>query len=223
MNQPPKSAKKVLVISSSPRLDGNSRLLADAALAGVREAGHPAELVHLDEHLKGFLRDCRRCRSPEGHCTIGDGFDELFRGKFLPADGVVFATPLYWYGVSGQLKTFFDRIFCYIAASYPESERVVGALTGKQIALILSSEESYTGASLGVLHEIQEYARYTHSPLVGVVQGFGNRRGDVLRDPGDPIGRARELGRRLFEIKPTDYRIDTPRAGSVWVTADAVT
>jgi len=219
-HHPPDTARRVLVISSSPRRDGNSWLLAEAALEGVREAGHSAELVYLDDHLKGFLRDCRRCRSPEGHCTIEDGFEELLLGRFLPADGIVFATPLYWYGISGQLKVFFDRIFCYIAASYPESEKVVEGLVGKQLGLVISSEESYVGASLGVLHEIQEYARYTHSPLVGFVQGFGNRRGDVRLDPGDPVGRARELGRRLFEIRPTDYRIDTPRAGSVWVTAD---
>ncbi len=218
--QSPDNTKRVLVISSSPRRDGNSRLLAEAALEGVRQVGNSAELVHLEDHLKAFLRDCRLCRSPEGHCTIEDGFEKLFVEKFLPAGGVILATPLYWYGVSGQLKTFFDRMFCYIAASYPDNERVIGSLIGKQLALLLSSEESYTGASLGVLHEIQEYARYTHSALVGVVQGFGNKRGDVLRDPGDPTGRARELGRRLFEIRTTDYRIDTPRGASVWATAD---
>ncbi len=220
MSEPSNTAKKVLVISSSPRRDGNSRRLADAALDGVREADHSAELVHLDDHLQAFLRDCRLCRSPEGYCTIDDGFDALFRKKFLPADGIVLATPIYWYGVSGQLKTFFDRIFCYIAASYPESEKIVGGLVGKKIALLLSSEESYTGASLGILHEIQEYARYTHSPFVGFVQGIGNKRGDVLQDPGDPAGRARELGRTLFDKRSTDYRLDTPRAGSVWATSD---
>lgn len=220
MAEPAGGAKKVLIVSSSPRRDGNSRFLADAALAGAREAGHSAELVHLADHLGAFLRDCRVCRSAEGHCTIGDGFDALYREKFLPADGVVLATPIYWYGVSGQLKTFFDRMFCYIAASHPESERIAEDTVGKKIALLLSSEESYTGASLGVLHEVQEYARYTHSPFVGFVQGIGNKRGDVLRDPADPVGRARELGRRLFAIRYTDYRLDTPRAGSVWATAD---
>jgi len=218
--EPAGGAKRVLIVSSSPRRDGNSRLLADAALDGAREAGHSAELVHLDDHLGAFLRDCRACRSAEGHCTIGDGFDALYREKFLPADGVVLATPIYWYGVSGQLKTFFDRMFCYIAASHPESETIADEMVGKKIALLLSSEESYTGASLGVLHEVQEYARYTHSPFVGYVQGIGNKRGDVTRDPADPVGRARELGRRLFEIRSTDYRLDTPRAGSVWATAD---
>jgi multimeric flavodoxin WrbA len=218
--RPAEGVKRVLVLSSSPRRDGNSRLLADAALDGVREAGHTAELVYLDDHLGAFLRDCRLCRGADGHCTIDDGFDALFRERFLPADGVVLATPIYWYGVSGQLKTFFDRMFCYIAASHPENEKIAGDLVGKRLALLLSSEESYTGASLGVLHEIQEYARYTHSPFVGFVQGIGNKRGDVLRDPGDPAGRARELGRRLFSMRSTDYRLDTPRAGSVWADAD---
>src|SRR3712207_4642553 len=145
----PVGAKRVLVVSSSPRRDGNSRLLADAALDGAREAGHSAERVHLHDHLGAFLLDCRVCRSAEGRCTIEDGFDALYRERFLPADGLVLATRIYWYGVSGQLKTFFDRMFCYIPASHPESERIAGEMVGKKIALLLSSEESYTGAALG--------------------------------------------------------------------------
>jgi multimeric flavodoxin WrbA len=134
----------------------------------------------------------------------------------LPAEAIVLATPLYWYGVSGQLKTFLDRLFCYIAASEPESDMFVRGLTGKRLALVIASEESYPGAPLGVVHEIQEYARYTHSPLVGVVQGIGNKRGDVRLDPADPVGRARELGRRIAVLRSTDYRLDTDRPGSVW-------
>jgi multimeric flavodoxin WrbA len=134
----------------------------------------------------------------------------------LPAEAIVLATPLYWYGVSGQLKTFLDRLFCYIAASEPESDMFVRGLTGKRLALVIASEESYPGAPLGVIHEIQEYGRYTHSPLVGVVQGIGNKRGDVRLDPADPVGRARELGRRIAVLRSTDYRLDTDRPGSVW-------
>lgn len=134
----------------------------------------------------------------------------------LPADAIVLATPLYWYGVSGQLKVFLDRSFCYIAASEPESEMFIDGLIGKRLALLIAAEESYPGAPLGVIHEIQEYARYTHSPLVGVVQGFGNKRGDVRLDPGQPLERARELGRRIEVLRSTDYRLDTDRPASVW-------
>jgi multimeric flavodoxin WrbA len=208
----------VLVVSSSPRRDGNSWRLADAALEGAREAGHAAQLVHLDDHVRHFLRDCRRCRDAAGRCTIEDGFEELLRERVVPADGIVFATPLYWYGISGQLKTFFDRLFCFIAASEPEADRFVAGLIGKRLGLVISSEETYPGASLGVVHQIQEYARYMRSDFAGLVRGIGNKRGDVLRDPAGPIAAARELGRTLFERPSTDYRLDTERPGSTWAT-----
>jgi multimeric flavodoxin WrbA len=208
----------VLIVSSSPRRNGNSRLLADAALEGAHEAGHDAEVVHLDDHLRHFLRDCRECRDAQGRCTIDDGYETLLRERVLPADGIVFATPIYWYGVAGQLKTFFDRMFCFIAASEPDSERFVAGVVGKRLGLLMSGEETYPGAALGLIHEIQEYARYTHSDFIGYVCGIGNKRGDVLRDPEDPVGAARELGRTLFERMATDYRIDTERPGSTWAT-----
>ncbi len=210
----------VLVVSSSPRRNGNSRLLAEAALEGAREAGHEVELVHLDDHMRHFLRDCRECRDANGRCTIDDGYEKLLRERVLPAEGIVFASPIYWYGVSGQLKTYFDRIFCFIAASYPRADDVVAELMGKRIALVLSAEESYHGAAAGILHQLQEYARYTHSEFVGTVAGYGNRRGDVRDDPSDPVRRARELGRRIGDLYYTDYRIDTPRNASVWQAAD---
>jgi multimeric flavodoxin WrbA len=208
----------VLIVSSSPRRDGNSRLLAEAALEGAREAGHQTELVHLDDHIRHFLRDCRTCRNDEGRCTIDDGYEELLRERVVPADGIVFATPIYWYGVSGQLKTYFDRMFCFIAASEPDSQRFVDGVIGKRLALLMSGEETYPGAMLALVHEIQEYARYTHSDFVGYVCGIGNKRGDVLQDPGHPVGAARDLGRTLFERVATDYRIDTDRPGSTWTT-----
>jgi multimeric flavodoxin WrbA len=201
----------VLVVNASPRRDGNSARLAAASAEGAREAGHAVELVHLDDHVRHFLRDCRRCRDADGHCTIDDGYERLLREQVLPAGALVLATPLYWYGVSAQLKTFFDRMFCFIAASQPDSERFVTGLSGKRLGLLVASEETYPGGALGLVHQVQEYARYTHSELVGVVRGIGNRRGEVASDPADPLGAARELGRTLAERRGTDYRIDTER------------
>jgi multimeric flavodoxin WrbA len=210
--------RTVLVLASSPRRDGNSARLAAAAAEGARAAGHEVRLEHLDDHMRHFLRDCRRCRDAEGRCTIDDGYEALLRDRVLDADGIVFATPIYWYGVSGQLKTFFDRLFCFIAASEPDADRFVAGLTRKRLALVVSSEETYPGAALALIHELQEYARYTHSDLVGVVRGIGNKRGDVLQDPSDPLGAAHELGRTLFDLQATDYRIDTERPGSTWAS-----
>jgi len=118
--------------------------------------------------------------------------------------------------LSAQTKAFFDRTFCYDAASYPDSGRVIEGMSRKRIGLVLASEETYPGASLGIVHQIQEFSCYTHSEFVGVVRGVGNSRGEVTRDPSDPILAAEQLGREIFERKYSDFRLDAQRSGRVW-------
>lgn len=207
---------RALVLSSSPRRNGNSAALAETALKGLHSAGHEAELLFADDVLSGFLRDCRQCRRPDGECNIADGFREAFFEYFLPADGFIAATPIYWYGMSAQLKTFFDRMFCYVAASHPLSVSTVGRMTGKRLGLLLSSEETFPGVGAGIVHQMQEYARYTNSTFVGTVHAYGNARGDIARDPGQPLQRAEAFGQTFFTSHASDYRIDTPRSGRVW-------
>jgi multimeric flavodoxin WrbA len=208
--------KRVLVLSSSPRRDGNSWTMAQAAAAGAREAGHDVDVAYLSDHVEGLFRDCRTCRGTYGACTIGDRYEELLIERVLPADGLVVATPLYWYGMSGALKTFFDRLFCYTSGSAPDGETVATGLTGKRAALLIACEESYRGATAGLVTQFQELTRYLHQELVGVAVGIGNSRGEVQRDPARPLEQAAELGRRLFDIRVTDYRIDTVRSNRVW-------
>jgi multimeric flavodoxin WrbA len=204
------------VLSSSPRRNGNSALLAEAVREGLAEAGHETEFVFADDILGGFLRDCRKCRKPDGECSIEDGFRSVFLDLYLPADGFIAATPIYWYGTSAQLKAFLDRTFCYYAASYPQSEQVISLMQGKRIGLVLSSEETFPMVSGAVICQIQEFSRYTRSTFVGIVHGYGNARGDVLRDPSDPIKAARRFGNEFFTRHATDYQIDTVRSGRMW-------
>lgn len=211
---------KAFVLSSSPRRDGNSAILAGEIAAGLRETGHEADLVFADDFLKDFLRDCRTCRDSDGNCSIDDGFRSVFLDKFLPADGFIAATPVYWYGPSAQLKAFFDRMFCYYAASYPGSADVIERMKNKRLGLAISSEETFPMVAAAVLTQFQEYARYSRSTFVGVVHGFGNSRGDVRRDPGDPIGAARRFGRDFFTRAATDYRVDTVRPARMWDFAE---
>jgi multimeric flavodoxin WrbA len=207
---------KAFILSSSPRRNGNSALLADATREGLTAAGHTVDLVYADEIVSHFLRDCRTCRKADGECAIEDGFGSAFLHRFLPADGFIAATPIYWYGVSAQLKAFFDRSFCYYAASYPRSAAVIEGMKGKRIGLLLASEETFPMVSGGIVAQFQDYTRYTRGSFVGLVHGIGNARGDVTKDPNDPIGAARRFGETFFTRHATDYQIDTPRAGKVW-------
>lgn len=207
---------KAMILCSSPRRDGNSSALGEAVAEGLAAAGHHADVIHADDVLQAFLKNCRTCRKPDGECSIADDFRTIFFDTYLPADGFIAASPVYWYGVSAQLKAFFDRMFCYVAASYPRSAEVVERMQGKRIGLLLASEETFPMVGAGPIHQMQEFTRYTRSTFVGVIQGYGNARGDVAKDPSDPLERARRFGREFFKAHASDYQIDTPRSGRVW-------
>ncbi|OVZ64796.1 NAD(P)H dehydrogenase [Pigmentiphaga sp. NML080357] len=208
------SPSSILILVGSPRRDGNSALLARAVEDGAREAGAETRVRFLDDYLGGFLGDRTHYSDP-----ATDRYAELFLEEFLPAAGVVFCTPIYWYGMSAQTKAFFDRSFTYYSNSYPGHADVLTRMQGKRLALTLASEETYPGAGLGIVQQMQEFARYTHSAFVGYVHGAGNRRGEVAHDPRDPLTAARRLGARLLQWPYSDYRIDTPRSHEVWAPA----
>ena len=100
-------SKKVLILSSSPRKGGNSETLAAAFAKGAREADHQVETVYLREKQYGFCKGCFACLNL-GHCVIQDDAVEI-TDKMHDADVLVFVTPVYYYSVSGQLKTVLDR------------------------------------------------------------------------------------------------------------------
>ena len=107
--------KKVLIISSSPRKGGNSEMLAAAFAKGAREAGNQVETVYLREKQVGFCKGCLVCLKL-GHCVIQDDAVEI-AAKMHDADVLVFATPVYYYCVSGQLTGFhFGRRLMFSAA-----------------------------------------------------------------------------------------------------------
>jgi putative NADPH-quinone reductase len=210
---------RIVVLCASPRPDGNSMAMSLALADGAREAGHEADIVELGTAMTETLRDCRTCRRPDGTCSIEDDFATLVHELVVPADATVYATPLYWYRMAASLKNYFDRLTCYIAASYPRRDEVVPALLGKRIALLLASEERYPAAGHGVTFQLQEIARYLRSPFVGVVNGIGNKRGEVRYDPDRPLDAARRLGAELFERHHSDYWMQAERPNAVWPEA----
>lgn len=207
---------KVLVLSSSPRREGNSWALAQSLAKGAEEAGDTIDFVHLADFVEAPLGDCRSCRLSDRSCGIADGYERLLFDHVLPADAIVYATPLHWYGMTGRLKSFFDRLFCYTSGSSPHTGRVMPGLMRKRAAVVISCEESYRGATLGLEAQFQELTRYLHQDLAGIVVGIGNSRGEVERDPARPLEAAADLGRRLGRARVTDYRLDTDRPNRVW-------
>lgn len=107
--------KKVLIISSSFRTNGNSTRLAEEFSRGAKEE-NDVEFISLHDKKIAFCRGCLACQKTK-RCVIFDDADKI-REKMLQADVVVFATPVYYYGVSGQLKTLLDRCNPLYASDY---------------------------------------------------------------------------------------------------------
>ncbi len=100
--------KKILVISSSPRRGGNSDLLCDRFISGSQEAGHQAEKIFLKDKKINYCIGCGNCIVAGKRCSQKDDMAEIL-DKMISSDVIVMATPVYFYTMSGQLKTFIDR------------------------------------------------------------------------------------------------------------------
>ena len=100
--------KRVLIISSTPRVNGNSYILAKSFAKGAEDSGNEVEIINLRENKIDYCIGCYSCRK-FGKCFQNDGMNTI-NEKLLEADVIVFASPIYMYDVCGQLKTFIDRI-----------------------------------------------------------------------------------------------------------------
>lgn len=100
--------KKVIVISTSLRIGSNSDMLADKFTEGALHAGHDVEKISLSGKNISFCRGCLACQKL-GRCVIDDDANGIMQ-KVLNADVVVWATPIYYYEMSGQMKVMIDRM-----------------------------------------------------------------------------------------------------------------
>ena len=102
---------KIVVLEGSPNKHGSSNLLADQFIRGAEEAGHTVEIIdaaHADLHP---CTGCIYC-GYEGPCVQKDDMEQ-FRKQILNADMMVFVTPLYYFGMSAQLKMVIDRFYSF--------------------------------------------------------------------------------------------------------------
>lgn len=99
--------KNVLIISSSLRRGSNSEVLAEEFARGAADAGNKVELISLQDKDIRFCRGCLACQKTQ-KCVITDDANAIV-AKMHDADVIAFATPIYYYEMSGQLKTLLDR------------------------------------------------------------------------------------------------------------------
>ncbi|MBQ0157096.1 MAG: flavodoxin family protein [Bacteroidales bacterium] len=107
---------KVVVISTSLRAHSNSDALANEFIRGAQDAGHNVEKISLVDKNIQFCKGCLACQKL-GKCVIKDDVNDIM-AKVLNADVVVWATPIYYYEMSGQMKTLIDRMNAMYSQDY---------------------------------------------------------------------------------------------------------
>jgi hypothetical protein len=100
-------SKKILVISTTPRKGGNSEILADEFIKGATESGNTVEKIVLYDKQIGFCKGCLACQKTK-QCVIKDDASAIVE-KMRHAEVIVFATPVYFHDMCGQMKTLLDR------------------------------------------------------------------------------------------------------------------
>ena len=125
----------VMGIAGSPRRNGNSTTLLRSVLKGAESKGARTEIVHLNDLVFKGCQGCKTC-SPGGHCVVKDALTPLFAALKL-ADIWVLASPIYFDGICGQVKQFFDRCHHFF---YKDGKRG-RQLPGKRRAAIIVTYE----------------------------------------------------------------------------------
>lgn len=108
--------KKVIVISTSLRHGSNSDILADKFVEGAKSVGNEVEKISLVGKDIQFCKGCLACQKL-GKCVIKDDVNDIMI-KVLEADVVTWATPIYYYEMSGQMKTLIDRMNAMYPLNY---------------------------------------------------------------------------------------------------------
>lgn len=176
-------SKNILVISTSPRKGGNSETLADAFVSGAQEAGNQVEKICLYDKTIGFCKGCLACLKPH-RCVIHDDADTIAQ-KMRTADVLVFATPIYYYEMCGQMKTMLDRANPLYDSDYSFREVYLLATAADE------DEHTIDGAEKGLSGWIACFpkANLTGTIFAGGVDAMGAIKGHVALDKAYELGR----------------------------------
>jgi multimeric flavodoxin WrbA len=182
-------AKNILMLTGSPRRNGNSDKLADAFMKGAIAAGH-----HVFKFETGLKRirgctACKTCWSKGTACSHIDDF-ALLEPLLENADVIVFSTPLYWFGMSAQIKAAIDRVNAYL------SEDCLRPLHIGESALLICGADAGSGIFSGAVETYKNMADYMKWKDRGILTVPEVRdKGDI--DKTEALAEAEKLGKSI--------------------------
>ena len=169
-------SKKIVVITGSPRKNGNSFAMTEAFIKAAEQKGHT--VTRFDAAMKkvGGCHACETCYSTGKACTFDDDFNTIVP-EILEADAIVFTMPVYWYSIPAQIKGVIDRIFSLVVGGKD--------IAGKECALITCCEEEDISVMDGVRIPMERMCTLNKWKMVGevLIPGVLNA-GDIDKTDG---------------------------------------
>lgn len=153
-------SKKVVVITGSPRKNGNTFAMAEAFIREAERKGHTITRFDAAMGKVGGCHACGACFTAGKACSFEDDFNRI-APAILEADGIIFAMPVYWYSIPAQVKGVIDRLFSFYAAGKP-----VG---GKECGLMICCGERDESVMDGVRIPMERTAALLKWNMVGEV------------------------------------------------------
>jgi multimeric flavodoxin WrbA len=177
-------SKRVLILSSSPRKNGNSNALCDRFMKGAVEAKHKVEKVVLAEKKINYCTGCYACRG-NGQCAQKDDMAPIL-DSMIAADVIVLATPVYFYTMCAQMKTVIDRT----VARYTK-------ITNKEFYFIMTAADSNKAALERTIEGFRAFTSCLRGAKEkGIMYGTGAWEiGDILTSRA--MKQAFEMGKSL--------------------------
>jgi multimeric flavodoxin WrbA len=184
--------RQVVILLGSPRKDGNSAALAEKIAEGATAAGGQVQTFYLHGMKISPCRACEACHKPGAKgCVVQDDMQQLYP-RLREAGAIVYASPIYWFTVSAQLKLAMDRCYALIT---PDGGYI---LKGKRIGLAFSfgGEDPFDSGCTNAIRTFQDAFGFIGAEIVGMVYGSAGAAGDI-KSNSKVMKEAEELGRKL--------------------------
>lgn len=183
--------KKIIILNGSPRANGNTKKLIEHFTAGAETAGNEVICFDLQKmNIHGCLGCCNGGKSPESPCVQKDDMQQIYPA-YQSADVIVLASPMYYWGISGQLKCAFDRLFA-VAELTPNY-----ANPQKECILLMAAEGNSESNFAPVKSFYEGLISHLGWKNLGIVYAGGNMDiGDILNKP-EQLKQAEDLEKSL--------------------------
>jgi len=189
---------KLLAINGSRRKNGNTSCLIQSLLAPANQGGAQTEIIFLGDYNIGACTGCEGCGS-SWECVIKDDFAQVVK-KIDDADGIVLASPTYWYSVTSDMKRFIDR--CYSLIQFPVNRKEwIGKYqsTGKVCVTAAVCEQSEASAMGNTLSLLTDFSNDIGIDVIASVKALGFFEARSINADQDLLQKAETVGQNLFD------------------------